>query len=141
MKLLTEIFNSLKQWASFAKESIFNIWRGSEYASDLKDYCFSFQTRYDLFLVKFYYNAAVWRFLKTFGKFAGKRLWWRPFLVKFQLFKMDSATGVFLSVFSVPFYRYFQTVNRTAFLWMITLLGAKTPESSNISRKVVAFSN
>ena len=34
--------------------------------------CFSFQTRTDL--VKSYYNAAVQRFMKTFRKFAGKRL-------------------------------------------------------------------
>ena len=34
---------------------------------------FSFQTRKDLPLVKFY-NAAVRKFLKTFTKFAGKRL-------------------------------------------------------------------
>ena len=45
--------------------------------------CFSFQTRIDLFLVKFYYNTAVRRFLKTFRKFARKRLWWKPFLGKF----------------------------------------------------------
>ena len=37
--------------------------------------CFSFQTRTDLVLFKFYYNAAARRFLKTFRKFAGKRLW------------------------------------------------------------------
>ena len=36
--------------------------------------CFSFQTKTDLGLVKFYYNAPVRRFMKTFRKFAGKRL-------------------------------------------------------------------
>ena len=36
--------------------------------------CFFFQTSADLVLVKFYYNAAVRRFLRTFRKFAGKRL-------------------------------------------------------------------
>ena len=34
--------------------------------------CFYFQTRTDSVLVKFYYNAAFRRFLKTFRKFAGK---------------------------------------------------------------------
>ena len=42
--------------------------------------CFSFQIRPDLVLVKFYYNAAVRRFLKTFRKFEWKRIWWKPFL-------------------------------------------------------------
>ena len=60
---------------------------------------FSFQTRADLVLVKFYYNVAVRRFLNAFRKFAGKRLWLKPFLGKFKLFKMDSGKGVFLSVF------------------------------------------
>ena len=32
---------------------------------------FSFQTRTDFVLVKFYYNAAVRHFLKTFKEFAG----------------------------------------------------------------------
>ena len=49
--------------------------------------CFSFQTRKDLVLVKFCYNGTVQRFLKTFRKFAGKRLWWKPFLGKFKLFQ------------------------------------------------------
>ena len=35
--------------------------------------CFAFQTRTDVVLVKFYYNPAVRRFLKTFRTFAGKR--------------------------------------------------------------------
>ena len=43
--------------------------------------CFSFQTRKDLALVKFY-DAAVRRFLKSFRKYALKRLQWQPFLVK-----------------------------------------------------------
>ena len=92
--------------------------------------CFSFQTRTDL--VKFYYNPAVWRFLKTFRKMAGKRLWWKIFLAKFKLFKMDSGKGVFLSVFQTPFCGCFQTFNRNAFLWMIILFGENTTESSKI---------
>ena len=103
--------------------------------------CFSFQTRTELDLVKFYYNAAVRRFLKTFRKFAGKRLWWKPFLGKFKLFKMDSGKGVFLSVFRTPFCGCFQISNRNAFLWMITLFGANIPEPSKICQKVEAFSN
>ena len=59
--------------------------------------CFSFQTRKDLVLVKFYYNATVRRFLKSFRKFTGKRLRWKPFLGKFKLFKMDSGKGFFIS--------------------------------------------
>ena len=58
---------------------------------------FSFQTRKDLVLVNFYYHAAVWCFLKTFRKYAGKRLWWKPFLGKLKLFKMDSGKGFFIS--------------------------------------------
>ena len=54
--------------------------------------CSSFQTRKDLVLVKFYYIAVVRRFLKTFRKFAGKRLWWKPFL-----FKVDSGKDFFIS--------------------------------------------
>ena len=74
---------------------------GSFLMSLFLSYCFSYQTRKDLVLVKFYYNAAVRRFLKTFRKFAGKRLWMRPFLGK--LF-------VFLSVFRTPFYGCFNIV-------------------------------
>ena len=59
--------------------------------------CFSFQTRKDLILVKFYFNATVRRFLKSFRKSAGKRLRWTPFLGKFKLFKMDSGKGFFIS--------------------------------------------
>ena len=59
--------------------------------------CFSFQTRKDLVLAKLYYNATVQRFLKSFRKFAGKRLRWKPFLGKFKLFKMDSGKGFFIS--------------------------------------------
>ena len=77
--------------------------------------CFSFQTRTDLGLVKFYYNAAVRRFLKTFRRFAGKRLGWKPFLGKLK-FKMDSGKNVFLSVFGTPFCGCFQILNRNAFL-------------------------
>ena len=59
--------------------------------------CFSFQTWKDLVLVKFCYIATVQRFLKTFRKFALERLWWKPFLGKFKLFKMDSVKGFFTS--------------------------------------------
>ena len=41
---------------------------------------------------------------------------WRLFLDKFQFFKMDSATGFFLSFFRTPFYDCFQALNRSAFL-------------------------
>ena len=84
--------------------------------------CFSFQTRTDLVLANFYFNAAVWRFSKTFRKFAGKRLWWKPYLGKFKLFKVDSGKGIFLSVFRAPVSGCFQTLNRYAFFWMITLV-------------------
>ena len=101
---------------------------------------FSFQTRTDLVLAKFYFSAAVRRFLKTFRKIAGKRLWWKPYLGKFKLFKVDSGKGVFLSVFRAHVSGCFQTLNRYAFIWMITLSGAYTPESSKICQKVEAFS-
>ena len=78
--------------------------------------CFSFQTRIDLILIKFYYNAAARRFLETFRKIVWKRLCWKPFLAKFKLFKMDSGKGVFLSEFKTPFYGCFQTFRRNAFL-------------------------
>ena len=101
---------------------------------------FFFQTRTDLVLLKFFYNAAAQHFLKIFRKFAGKRLWWKPFLGKFKLFKVNSGKGVFLSVFRIPFYGCFQTLNRKALPWMITLLGANTLESSKICQKGEAFS-
>ena len=66
--------------------------------------CFSFQTRADLVLVYFYYNAAVRHFLKTFKKFAGKWQWCKPILANLKLFTMDTGKGVFLSVFRTPFY-------------------------------------
>ena len=102
--------------------------------------CFSFQTRTDLILVKFFYYGAVRRFLKTFRNFAGKRHWWKPFLGKFKLLKADSGKGAFLSVFRAPFYACFQTLNRNVFPWMITLFGANIPESLNICHKVETFS-
>ena len=74
--------------------------------------CFSIQIWTNLVLVRFYYNAAVRRVLKTFRKFAGKRLWWKPFLGKFKLFKIGSGEGVFRWVFRTPFYGCFQTLNR-----------------------------
>ena len=102
--------------------------------------CFSFQTKTDLVLVKFFCNAAVRRFSKTFRKFARKRLWWKQFFKKFNLLKVDSSKNVFLSIFWTPFCGCFQTLNRNAFLWVITLFGANTPESSKICQKVEAFS-
>ena len=102
--------------------------------------CFSFQTRTDLVLVKFYYNAVVQRFLKIFRKFARKRLCCKPFLGRFKPFKMDSFKGVFLSVFRTSFYGCFQILNRNAFLWMITSFGVYTPASSKICQKVEAIS-
>ena len=101
--------------------------------------CFSFQTRTDLILVKFFYYEAVRRFLKTFRNFAGKRHWWKPFLGKFKLLKADSGKGVFLSVFRAPFYACFQTLNRNVFPWMITLFGANIPESLSFCHKVDDF--
>ena len=103
-------------------------------------FLFSFQTRTDLVLVKFYYNAVVQRFLKIFRKFARKRLCCKPFLGKFKPFKMDSFKGVFLSVFRTSFYGCFQILNRNAFLWMITSFGVYTPASSKICQKVEAIS-
>ena len=101
--------------------------------------CFSSQIRTDLILVKFFYNAAVRRFLKTFRNFAWKRLSWKSFLGKFKLFKVDLGKGVFLSAFQTVFYGCFQTLNRDAFLWMTTLFTANTPELSKICQKVEAF--
>ena len=60
--------------------------------------CFSFQTRKDLVPVTFCYNAAVQRFLKTFRKFAGRRLWWKLFSGKLKLCKTDSGKGFFISL-------------------------------------------
>ena len=97
-----------------------------------KEDSFSLKIRRDLVLVKFFYNAAVRRFLKTFRKFAGKRLWWKPFSEK------DSGKGVFLSVLWTSFYRCYQTLNKNAFLW-ITLFGANTPKLWKICQKVEAF--
>ena len=112
---------------------------GSFLMSLFFSYFFSYQTRKDLVLVKFYYSAAVRRFLKTFRKFARERLWWRPFSGKFNLFKMGSGKGVFLSVFRTSLYGCFQALNRKTFLWMITLFGANTPESSMICQKRKLF--
>ena len=53
---------------------------------------------------------------------------------------MEVATGIFLSVFRTPFYGCFQNVNKNASLLMITMVGAKTPESSKICQTVVDFS-
>ena len=67
------------------------------------------------------WDVVVRSFLRTLRTSAGKRLSWKPFLRKFNLFKIDSGKGFFLPVFKTPFYCCFQTLNRSAFLWMITL--------------------
>ena len=41
-------------------------------------------------------------------------------------FKTNSGKGFLLSVFRTPFYGCFETLNRNAFLWMITLFGANS---------------
>ena len=53
---------------------------------------------------------------------------------------MDSNKGFSLPVFQTLFYGCFQTLNRNVFLWMTTLFGANTPETSKICQKVEAFS-
>ena len=53
---------------------------------------------------------------------------------------MDSGKGFFFPVLRTPFYGCFQTLNRDAFLWMITLFGANSSESSKICQKVEVFS-
>ena len=60
--------------------------------------CFSFQTKADLVLVKFYYNAAVPPLLKTYRKHAGKRLWWKVFL--------ESSNYSKLTQIRTSFYRF-----------------------------------
>ena len=92
-----------------------------------------------LFLALFLY-AVVGKFLKTFRKFTGKRLWCRTFLGKFQFFKMDLAMASFYQFSKYKFYGCIQTLNKYAFLWMITLFGAKNPESSKICQTIIAFS-
>ena len=92
-----------------------------------------------LVLVIFNYNAAVRNFLKTFWKFTGKGLWWKPSLGNLRYLKWTPSKGVFLSVYRTPFYGCFQTLNGNALLWMITLFGADTPASSKICQKVEAF--
>ena len=79
-------------------------------------------------------------FLKTFRKIGEKHLLWRPLIVKFKFCKMDSATGVFLSLFQTPFYGCFETLNRSAFVLMLTMFGANIPESSKACQTVVVFS-
>ena len=49
---------------------------------------------------------------------------------------MDSGKDVFLLVFRLPSFGCFQTINRNAIFWMITLFGANTQESSKIYQKV-----
>ena len=44
-----------------------------------------------------------------------------------------------VSVIRTPFYGCFQTLTINAFLWMITLFGANTPEPSKICSKVEDF--
>ena len=60
--------------------------------------CFSFQTKADLVLVKFYYNAAVPPLLKTYRKHAGKRLWRKVFL--------ESSNYSKLTQIRTSFYRF-----------------------------------
>ena len=77
-------------------------------------------TSKDLVLVKFYFNAAVRRFLKIFRTFAGKHLWCKPFLGKFKLFKMDSGKGFFISFLNT-------------FLWLLPNIEQKCiPLNDNI---------
>ena len=79
--------------------------------------CYSLQTMKYSALVELF-NATLWRFFKNSSKFSGKRLWWRPLSVNFQLFKYGSATDVFLSVFRTPFHVCCQTLKkRYSFGW------------------------
>ena len=119
------------------KRSIFSKKEDSFLMSSFLSSYFSFQTRADLVLVKFCYNAAVRRFLKTFRKFAGKRLLWKPILGKFKLLKMDLGNDVFLSVFQTVSLKHWK---ETHSFEMITFFGANSPDSSNICQKVEAFS-
>ena len=139
--ILDMIYCVVQAFYKWKEKKTFYSQKGRQFLMSLfSSSCFSFQTRTDLVLVKFYYNAEVRRFLKAFRIFSRKRLWLKSFFGKFKLFKMDSGKGVFLSVFRTPFYGCFQTFNRNAFLWMITLFGANTPEPSKICQKVKAFS-
>ena len=61
-------------------------------------------------------------------------------MIKMDLFKIDSGDGFFLPVFRAPFHGCFQTSSRKVLLWMITLFGANSPESSKICQNVEAFS-
>ena len=99
--------------------------RGSEFDSDLKHSGkkYIYLTMDILHILCCKSHLAVRRFMKTFRKIAGKRLWWKPFLANFKLFKIDSGKGVFLSVFQTPFYGCFETFNRNAFLRMIIMFG------------------
>ena len=99
-------------------------------------YCSLFDVRKDLVLVKFYCSAAVRCSLIVFWKFPGKRLWWRS---KFQFIKMDSRLWLLFISFRNT-YSCIKTLNRNRFLYMITLFSAKTPKSSQICQKAVAFS-
>ena len=73
----------------------FSIQRKTYSLSLFLSYFFSFETKKDLVLVKFYYNAAGQRFLKSFRKFAEKRLQRRPFLLKFQFLKWTQLRASF----------------------------------------------
>ena len=79
-------------------------------------------------------------FWKVLENLQGNNCDGNRFLGKFKLFKMDSGKVLFLSVFRSPFYGCLQTLNRSAFLKMITLSGANIPESWKIYQKVEAFS-
>ena len=59
----------------FKEKKTFYSEKGRQFSDEFAFFsCFSFQTRTDLVLPKFYYNAVGQRFLKAFRKFAGKRL-------------------------------------------------------------------
>ena len=54
---------------------------------------------------------------------------------------MDLGKDVFPSVFQTPLCGHFQKLNRSVFLWMITMFGANTPESSKMFQKMKVFSH
>lgn len=66
-------------------------------------------------------------------------LWWKPFLKTFKLFKNGLRSAGFSISFPNTLLWLFQTLTRNAFLWMITLLGANTPESPKIWQKKKSF--
>ena len=90
--------------------------------------CFSFQTRTDLVLVKFYYNAAVRRFQKTFienllGNDCDKNHFY------------ESLSYSKCTQLRASFYQFLQK----RFPLNGNIVCANTPESSQIYQKVEAF--